>query len=426
MSGLHLFEGFGVELEYMIVDAASLDVAPVADRLISAAEAGRGALGPAPTGAVEAEIERGPLSWSNELVLHVIEFKTNGPARSLVGLAAHFQADIGAANALLATGGARLMPGGMHPWMSPDDEMRLWPWEYGVVYETFDRIFDCRGHGWANLQATHLNLPFQGDDEFGRLHAAIRLVLPLLPAVAAASPVMDGAPTSTLDNRLAVYRRNARAVPSVSGRVIPEPVFTRAAYETELLGRIYDDLAPLDPAGVLRHEWVNSRGAIARFDRNAIEIRVLDVQECPRADMAILGFVVELLKAQVAGRFTDTAAQQRRWPAERLADLYDRAVIDGEQARFDDADFLAAWGHADAPGGRATAGELLRRLADELLPRGSDAARAWRPDVDVILQHGPLSRRLLSALGADPGRAVQHRVWAELCEALAAGRLYQP
>jgi hypothetical protein len=32
---------------------------------------------------------------------------------------------------------------------------------------------------------------------------------------------------------------------------------------------------------VLRHEWVNARGAIARFDRSAIEIRVLDVAECP-------------------------------------------------------------------------------------------------------------------------------------------------
>ena len=50
------------------------------------------------------------------------------------------------------------------------------------MYEAYDRIFDCRGHGWANLQAVHLNLPFSGDEEFGRLHAAIRLVLPIMPA----------------------------------------------------------------------------------------------------------------------------------------------------------------------------------------------------------------------------------------------------
>ena len=50
---------------------------------------------------------------------------------------------------------------------------------------------------------------------------------------------------------------------------------------------MYDDIAPLDPDAVLQHEWLNARGAIARFDRNTIELRVLDVQECPRADLAI-------------------------------------------------------------------------------------------------------------------------------------------
>jgi hypothetical protein len=29
------------------------------------------------------------------------------------------------------------------------------------------------------------------------------------------------------------------------------------------------------------HHFANSRGAIARFDRGAIEIRVIDIQECP-------------------------------------------------------------------------------------------------------------------------------------------------
>ena len=44
----------------------------------------------------------------------------------------------------------------------------------------FDRVFGCRQHGFANVQAMQLNLPFRGDLEFGRLHAAIRLLLPIL------------------------------------------------------------------------------------------------------------------------------------------------------------------------------------------------------------------------------------------------------
>ena len=78
------------------------------------------------------------------------------------------------------------------PWMDPERELRLWPHEHSDIYRAFDRIFGCRGHGWANLQSTHLNLPFRGDDEFVLLHDAVRLVLPLVPALAAASPVIDG------------------------------------------------------------------------------------------------------------------------------------------------------------------------------------------------------------------------------------------
>ncbi len=95
-------------------------------------------------------------------------------------------------NGVLEPLGARLMPSAMHPWMDPHREMVLWPHENSSIYEAFNRIFDCRGHGWANLQAVHLNLPFRGDAEFARLHAAIRVLLPLLPALAASSPFIDG------------------------------------------------------------------------------------------------------------------------------------------------------------------------------------------------------------------------------------------
>ena len=59
----------------------------------------------------------------------------------------------------------------------------------------------------------------------------------------------------------------------MAGRVIPEPVFDKKSYEEQIFQRIYADIAPHDPQGILQHEWLNSRGAIARFDRNAIEIR---------------------------------------------------------------------------------------------------------------------------------------------------------
>src|SRR6266542_4969517 len=235
-SPLHLFEGLGDELEYMIVDADSLNVLPVADEILRSA-----------AGEYVNDVECGEISWSNELALHVIELKTTEPVPYFDGLAVKFQENVREINERLAPLGGRLMPSAMHPWMDPFREVRLWPHDYSPVYEAFNRIFDCRGHGWANLQSVHLNLPFANDKEFACLHAAVRLLLPLLPALAASSPVVEGGQTGLLDSRMEVYRSNSAHIPSITGLVVPEPVNSRAEYEQKILQRIYRDIAPHDP-----------------------------------------------------------------------------------------------------------------------------------------------------------------------------------
>ena len=78
----------------------------------------------------------------------------------------------------------------------PYARLRLWPHEYNAVYAAFDRIFDCRGHGWANLQSVHLNLPFAGDDEFGRcmprFACCCRSCLPSPPARPSSKAALTG------------------------------------------------------------------------------------------------------------------------------------------------------------------------------------------------------------------------------------------
>jgi glutamate---cysteine ligase / carboxylate-amine ligase len=398
-----LFEAYGVELEMMIVDAGTLDVKPICDELIAAV-----------AGEPVSEVQLGDIAWSNELTLHVLEMKTNGPAPSLAGLAGRFHEHALLAGSKLEALGARLLPGAMHPWMDPDTETELWPHEYTEVYRAFDRIFGCSGHGWANLQSTHLNLPFVGDEEFARLHAAIRLVLPLIPALAAASPFQDGREGPALDSRLVAYRENARRVPSVSGHVVPEAVFNRAQYEEEILGKLYADLAPHDPAGVLRHEWANARGAIARFDRGTIEIRVIDSQECPAADLAVVGAIVSVVRSLSVGRLSerDISADP---PTEALAALLDRAIQHGERAVVEGPGLLAALG---VRRDRVPLGELWARLLDAHPP--DDPAREWTELLETILRHGPLARRLLAAAGPTPGRADLRRLAGELGRCLDA------
>lgn len=405
----HLFEVVGLELEYMIADRASLDVKPIADQLIRAE-----------CGAIESEIEVGEIAWSNELVLHVIELKTNGPARGVAGLGAAFQKSVDRIEQHLAALGARLLPGGMHPWMDPQRELVLWPHEHNAVYESFHRIFDCRGHGWSNLQSVHINLPFADDDEFGRLHAAIRLLLPLLPALAASSPYQEGRATGLLDTRLDHYASNTRRIPSVAGEVVPEPVFTKRDYEAQILALIYRDLAAFDPEGVLRNEWVNARGCIARFERSAIEIRVLDVAESPCVDVAIADAVIEVLRALVEERISTTAAQ-RAVTTQPLARLLRDVVREGAAAQTRDAALLRALGWSGAE--TATAGELASALFERVRPQLAGGAESAEV-IDLLLARGPLAARLLRTAGPAPSRERLGLVYRELADCLEQGRIF--
>ncbi len=400
-----LFERYGVELEYMIADRDTLAVRPIADRLLVDGQ-----------GQPQSEIAQGALAWSNELVLHVLELKTAEPAASLHGLADTFQASVGHANALLEEQDACLLPTGMHPRMDPALEMRLWPHEYGEVYETFDRIFNCSGHGWANLQAAHLNLPFAGADEFRRLHAAVRVVLPLLPALAASSPIMEGRVTRLLDTRLEVCRHNADRVPSVSGLLVPEPARSEGEYQDTILRRIYRDLAPLDPGGVLQEEWVNARGAIARFTRGTIEVRVLDVQECPLADLAIAAAITAVVR-RLAEEATAPVRAMDSMSTEQLAAILDATIEAGDDARLNARPYLDLFGW---PRGSCSARDLWSFLIEQGLDDGPDRAR-WEHALEHILSQGCLARRILRVIGPVVDADRIDRAWRELADCLEQG-----
>ncbi len=159
------------------------------------------------------------------------------------------------------------MPTAMHPWMNPRTETRIWPHENAEIYAAYDRIFDCKRHGWGNLQSMHLNLPFADDHEFARLHAAVRLLLPILPAIAASSAIAEGRNTGWMDFRMENYRTHQARVPLTIGKVIPDTVSSRVAYERDILAPMYREIEALDAKRILQHEWLNVRGAVPRFDR---------------------------------------------------------------------------------------------------------------------------------------------------------------
>jgi len=403
---LHAFAGYGIELEYMIVDQHTLAVLPLADALLQAA-----------SGNMQADVDRGRFGWSNEIVLHLVEVKNARPNPALEPLAAGFQAEVNAINRLLQPMGARLMPSAMHPWMNPAVETRLWPHDQAPIYQAYDRIFGCHQHGQANLQSMHLNLPFADDAEFARLHAAVRLVLPILPALAASSPLADGQPSGYLDTRMANYCSAVQRVPSVIGQVIPHTISSRAEYESQVLEPMYHDIAPLDPQGELQHEWLNARGAIPRFDRNAIEIRVIDLQECPQADLAIAAAATAVIRSLYDDKWSPLAMQQAI-STDSLARILHACIRDADQAVIDDAGYLHLLGLSDR---QYRAGDLWLHLINRT---GLNRSTFWAETLHVMLEHGPLARRILRALGDDHSSAHLQHIYRALCDCLETGRLF--
>lgn len=402
---LHAFAAYGIELEYMIVDRRTLSVAPVADALLHAA-----------AGQPVADVARGRFGWSNEMVMHLVEIKNPRPEPAIAPLSAGFQSEVNTINRMLQALDARLMPTAMHPWMNPAAETRLWPHEHAPIYQAYDRIFGCSQHGQANLQSMHVNLPFAGDDEFARLHAAVRLVLPILPALAASSPVVDGGPSGFLDTRMAAYRGAAKRIPAVVGKLVPDTVGSPAEYEARVLSPLYRDISALDPAGVLQHEWLNGRAAIPRFDRSAIEIRIIDVQECPQADLAIAAAAVMVTRALYDAEWSSLAMQQAI-DTDALVTILNACVREAEQALIDDAAYLRLLGVSD---GACRAGALWQRLVETTTPRNAPESEPLR----VMLEQGPLARRILRAAGKDFSHPRLHAIYEALCDCLDTGRMF--
>ncbi|MBS1487152.1 MAG: glutamate--cysteine ligase [Bacteroidetes bacterium] len=407
---LHLFQGYGIELEYMVVDRTTLAIKPVVDELLKQE-----------LGAIGGDFENGMVTWSNELVLHVVELKSTKPEQNFNALENEFVDNIQRINKHLEKWNAVLMPTAAHPLMNPLTETKLWPHDNNEVYHLYDKIFSCQGHGWSNLQSTHLNLPFYDDEEFAKLHAAIRLVLPLLPALCASSPILEGKITGLSDTRLTFYKTNQAKIPSITGRIIPEAVFSKRNYINTIYEKIKTDIQPHDPTGILDPIWVNSRGAIPRFDRGSIEIRIMDVQECPAADLAIQALVIELLKALVSERFI-SMDEQVKTKTDTLVTVFNNCVEHGMNAEITTAEYLSVFGETHP----LSAQQFWKKIIERLIAVSPSLAAWKKPELETLITNGNLSDRILLSLGSDTSEEKIKNTYRRLCDCLAQNKMFLP
>ena len=407
MSSYPLFSVLGIEIEYMLVNKDNLAIEPKSDLILNIL-----------AGKETNEVILGEIAASNELVMHVLELKNYGPKPPHAPIAQQFQQTILQLQSLLKQHNLQLLPTGAHPWMDPLFETKRWPHGDKSIYQQYDAIFDCRGHGWANLQSMHVNLPFSNDTEFCHLHNLIRLLLPLLPALAASTPFIGGKETGVLCSRLEFYAKNQQRIPSISGDVIPEFIRSEEQYQNEILLPMYQDISPYDPEGILQYEWLNSRAAIAKFDSSAIEIRILDTQECVNADIAIAQAIHAILKDWYENGNADYL--NKICTTKQLKTIYDQTIKNGFDVLIDDVDVLEQWQlpKKQPLTAREAWALLLERVSSKL-------DQPSQRSLEHILRHGNLSERILRAYHGDSSKEKMTQIYRELGGCLLKNEQFQ-
>ena len=278
----------GPEHEFSLVNQ-ELKVLPVADKIIKDY-----------CGKIINFVELPAFTFGKEMQLHVMEVKANSPFKSPVKFEETMQNAVSTLNQIVHKHGALLLGTGMHPLLKLEDTA-IWSHHHRKIYQEYGKIFKLNQHGWLNIQSFHLNLPYRKEADGIQMHNLLANLCAYLPAIAASSPIYEGKAGPDVDNRLHFYKINQKEIPSVTGEIIPEYADSFSQYKHEVIGRYSEALAKAGAGKtLLSREWVNSRGVIFRFDRSALEIRVMDEQECVKSDVALSCFIRATLRGLIA------------------------------------------------------------------------------------------------------------------------------
>jgi gamma-glutamyl:cysteine ligase YbdK (ATP-grasp superfamily) len=303
----------GPEHEFSLVDE-ELKALPIVDRVIKDVH-----------GRIVNFVHMPTFTFGKELQLHVMEVRPNAPFTSAVAFEETMQdAVLTLSDILDRKYNVHLLGTGMHPLLMLD-ETGVWPHRHRQLYDALSKVFNLNQHGWLNIQSFQLNLPYSSEKDGILLHSILANLCAFLPAVSAASPIYEGRMGEHVDSRLHLYQDNQ--IRSITGDVVPEYVSSFEDYWASVIDKYSADMerAGADRS-ILNQDWVNSRGVIFRFDRKALEVRVMDEQECVKSDVALSCFV----RAAARGLLRDEA---KLLPHETLAKDFNSIVARGLDAR---------------------------------------------------------------------------------------------
>lgn len=253
-----------------------------------------------------------------------------------------------------------------------------------------------------------LDIPYERPGDFGKLMAAVRVLLPLIPAYASASPISAGQLTGCHSSRLRACIDLYDKHPSRVGGFIPEALFEPSEYDREIIGPIATAMARSGGVAPLDTPYLDLRGATASQDPDLISIHALDAQENAAADLAVIEFTLAVLRALVSGHWVSNYLQ-RAWSTEDLLAVMSETIKQGSSAVITSKDYLFMFGMMKQEEADAT--RLLRHLFVELY---GDLSENARKHMGLIIEHGDLASRLLRQLGSQPSPARIREVYSRL------------
>jgi gamma-glutamyl:cysteine ligase YbdK (ATP-grasp superfamily) len=262
----------------------------------------------------------------------------------------------------------------MHPLLRLE-ETGIWPHRHRQIYEAYSKIFNLKQHGWLNIQSFQLNLPYSNEKDGILLYNLLSNICAYLPAITASSPIYEGTFGRNIDNRLSFYVQNQREIPSVTGDVVPEPMSSFCQYKKEIIAKYSADLAAAGADQlIIGEEWVNSRGVIFRFDRRALEVRVMDEQECIKSDVAMSCFIRALLRGSMN-------EEKSLLPHEVLVNDFNSVVANGLNAK------------TQHPYGK-TARQVCQNLLQVARESATREEKNYLTIVQKRIEHGNLSDKI--------------------------------
>jgi hypothetical protein len=128
-----------------------------------------------------------------------------------------------------------------------------------------------------------------------------------------------------------------------------------------------------------------------------------------------------VLEGLTAGRWVDPAYLEA-WDTETLYSLLQATIRDADLAVISGPEYPRLFGMRCR--GNITAADVWKHLAEAVGPEARSRHTSLRAAVKTLLERGPLARQILTAVGREPSRERIAAVYRQLCECLAAGRIF--